>query len=89
MNPYCLTNEIWIKSTNDDARVIGLQLMQTNKVFAIQSQHRTSQAHRKRQHEVVFNRLIRFASFEDSQHIVSETTQLLDHRLWKILVGVE
>ena len=89
MNPCGLTNEISIKSTNNDSRVAGLQLMQANKMFAIQGEHRTSQAHRERQHEIVFNRLFCFSRLKNREHIVPQLSQFLHHWLWKVLVGIQ
>lgn len=39
MNSISLTNEIRIERTNDDTLVIGLRIVQSDKVFAVECQY--------------------------------------------------
>ncbi len=89
MNPLSLASEIGIECAYDNPRMVGLQVMQTDKVLAIESQYGPPQTDGIGQYHLVFDRLRCFSGLQDSQYVVSPSSQLFDNRLREVLVGIQ
>ena len=89
MDSRCLTHEIRVIGADNDTCVSRLLVVQADEVFAIEREHRTPKADRQRQDFLVLNGLLRFSGFGHSQHIMSQSSELLDNGAGEVLVGVQ
>lgn len=89
VDSVCLRDKVSVKCANDDPGMVIYVRVQTNKVLAVQCDHRTLFAFRKRQDRFVGNCACRPTSVLDGRHIVTQPPKFLNDREREVLVAVE
>lgn len=89
MDPRSLAREIRVECADDNPRMMGLQVMQADKMLAIESQERPPQTDGIGQHDLIFDCLRSFSSLQYGQYIVPPSSQLFHNRLGEVLIGIQ
>lgn len=89
MNPLCQRVKVGIHSTDNDPGMIGVFIVQPDKVFAIECDQDPLPFSCKRQHFVVRDGLPGVTTVLSRQDIMAQVTQRFNGRQGKILIAVE
>jgi len=89
VNSTGLPHKVGVKCANNDTRMLGSGVVQSNKMFAIQREHRSIVCAGKHKHCVVGHLQVSHTSLLYGQDIVAYAAKLLDNWQWKILICKE
>lgn len=88
VNTSSLSDKIFVKSTDDNTRVIRLLLMQGDKMLAVYREKYPIVSTGKFQDLLVAYALISLTCFLTSQDVMAKLSECLNYWQWEILIGV-